>query len=271
MSSKTKVPREVSKFILNCLPSPHPEKDWGLDSAAAVGVHKAAAIPPTRDLREAWWGIGDQGATGSCVGWGTADGVLRWHFVKAGRLRKTDSVSVRYVWMAAKETDAYNTRPTTFIESDGTWLKAALDIARKLGVVSSSVLPFENPPNTPQLYVAGNENTFYALAAQRRISSYYTLGRNLADWRAWIANNGPILTRLDVDSTWDNASATHGKLDAYNASHTRGGHCIALVGYTRDRFIVRNSWGTTWGDKGFAYASDKYAAAAFTEAYGVSL
>ncbi len=44
----------------------------------------------------------------------------------------------------------------------------------------------------------------------------------------------------------------------------------ALVGYTPDRFIVRNSWGTSWGDQGFAYASVAYAQAAFTEAYGVS-
>jgi len=60
-------------------------------------------------------------------------------------------------------------------------------------------------------------------------------------------------------------------LDAYDAAHARGGHCVALVGYTPERFIVRNSWATTWGDKGFAYASDPYAAAAFTEAYGVTL
>ena len=45
---------------------------------------------------------------------------------------------------------------------------------------------------------------------------------------------------------------------------------VALVGYTPDRFIVRNSWGTGWGDKGFGYASLAYAQDAFTEAYGVS-
>ena len=46
---------------------------------------------------------------------------------------------------------------------------------------------------------------------------------------------------------------------------------MALVGYTADRLIVRNSWGTGWGDKGFAYASFAYAQAAFTEAYGVTV
>ena len=44
-----------------------------------------------------------------------------------------------------------------------------------------------------------------------------------------------------------------------------------MVGYTADRFIIRNSWGTGWGDKGFGYASIPYARDAFTEAYGVTV
>ena len=39
----------------------------------------------------------------------------------------------------------------------------------------------------------------------------------------------------------------------------------------RTHFIVRNSWGQRWGDGGFAYASDAYAASAFDEAYGAVL
>jgi C1A family cysteine protease len=47
---------------------------------------------------------------------------------------------------------------------------------------------------------------------------------------------------------------------------------VALVGYTVDRFVVRNSWGATgWGDGGFGYASLAYAREAFTEAYGVAV
>lgn len=272
MSIHSNGQHDFSKYILNCLPSPKTEQDWKFDTAAAAGVHAPAeAYPPTKDLRdETWWSVGDQGATGSCVGWGTADGVLRWHFVKANRLAKSDPLSVRYVWMAAKETDVYTTRPTSFIEQDGTWLKAALDVARKFGVVTGTLLPFENLANSPELYT-GREDVFYAKAAQRKIASYFNLGTNLSNWRSWIANNGPILTRLDVDTTWDSATAHHGKLEVYDAAHTRGGHCVALVGYTQDHFIVRNSWGKTWGDNGYGYASDKYAAAAFTEAYGVTL
>jgi len=263
---------DVSKFILNCMPSPSPEKDWDINAAIAANLHVPGDfVPPSKDLREDWWSIGDQSVTGSCVGWGTGDGVLRWHFVKAGKLGTDESLSVRYLWMAAKETDSYTTHATSFIEQDGTWPKAALDIARKYGVVTDSILPFETPAGSLVLYAGGSESTFYALASQRRIAGYFNLGTSLAIWRAWIAYNGPIVTRLIVDPAWDNATATLGNLDTYDAANARGGHCVALVGYTPDRFIVRNSWGTSWGDQGFAYASNAYASAAFVEAYGVVL
>jgi C1A family cysteine protease len=34
-----------------------------------------------------------------------------------------------------------------------------------------------------------------------------------------------------------------------------GGHAVALVGFNDDRrvFIVRNSWGASWGDQGYFY------------------
>lgn len=268
--------RKPSPYILNCLPSPKPEKHWTLDTAVAAGVtdapsarSSAAAAAGGIDLRAPWWAIGDQGNTGSCVGWGTADAVLRWHFVKAGRLSKTERLSVRYVWMASKETDQYTTRPTSFIESDGTWLTAALGIAQKFGVVTDKVLPFKLGGQS-QMFT-GTANTFYALAAQRRIASYFNLGRDLSKWRNWLATQGPILTRLDVDAAFMNATATKGRLDSYTPGSGLGGHCVALVGYVNGRFIVRNSWGTGWGDKGFAHAADSYAQPAFTEAFGVVL
>ena len=254
------------KRILNVLPSKHQEQDWLFGNAVEAGVVAAAALPATRDLREPWWAIGDQGSTGACVGWATADSVLRWLFVKAGRLDKKERLSMRFIWMAAKETDEFAARPTTFIEDDGTSLKAALDIARRYGAVVDEFLPFK----TGKLY-PNPANTFYALAAQRKIASYFNLGKNLADWRAWLANKGPLLTRLDVDATWDNAPKTHGNLDKSLPATVRGGHAVAIVGYTPDRFIVRNSWGTSWGDAGYAYASFGYAQAAFTETYGVTL
>jgi hypothetical protein len=259
--------RRQPKRILNCKPSPKTEEDWTFEHAEEADIVAAApAIPASKDLRVDWWKINDQGTTGSCVGWATADSVLRWHFVQAGRLPKTGLLSPRFIWMASKETDQLITRPTTFIETEGTSLKSALDIARKFGVVRDSTLPFASG----KLY-QGQARTFYATAALRKILAYFNLDTNLTNWRSWLATKGPILTRLDVDATWDDATVNTGDLEEYQPDTTRGGHAVAVVGYKPGWFIIRNSWGTGWGDAGFAYASLAYAQEAFTEAYGVEI
>jgi C1A family cysteine protease len=268
--AKRKRPRRV-KRVLNIVPSPDTERDWRIENADAAGLLAGApgAVPKSKDLRETWWKVGDQGSTGSCVGWATADSLLRWHFVKAGRMKNTETLSKRFIWMASKETDEFNSSPTTFIENAGTSLKAALDVARKFGAVKENVLPFSGAlyPNDPA--------TFYALAAQLKINSYFNLsfnrGGSFDSWRRWLATHGPMLTRLDVDRTWDDCGDVNGNLDEYQPKTRRGGHAVSIVGYTGDRFIVRNSWGTGWGDKGFAYASLAYTQDAFTEAYGISV
>lgn len=258
---------QFTKRILNCIPSPKQEDDWRFDHAAKAGLLGAvAALPPSKDLREKWWNVGDQGSTGSCVGWATADSVLRWHFVKSNKIQKETLLSPRFIWMASKEIDEFNDTPTTFIEAEGTSLKAALDVARGYGAVDDAVLPFASARTYP-----GDAETFYAIATQLKIASYFNLGSNVSAWRTWLATKGPILTRLGVDATWDDATKNKGNLDTYEPNTVRGGHAIALVGYTPDRFIVRNSWGTGWGDQGFAYASIAYAQAAFTESYGVNV
>jgi C1A family cysteine protease len=259
---------EPMQRILNCNESRNIELDWQFEHAIAALLFKVPKkIPESIDLREAWWSVGDQGSTGSCVGWAAADSVLRWYFVKANRIGANEQLSTRYIWMAAKETDRIVSFPTTFIESEGTSLKTALDIARKYGVVKDSFLPFKSS----QLY-AGDSKSFYAEAAKLKISSYFNLGTNPMNWKNWLFSKGPILARLNVDDAWDKAFSTKGNLDVYHPNVTRGGHAVALVGYTQDRFIVRNSWGaTSWGDKGFGYASLAYAQNAFVETYGVSL
>lgn len=265
--------KQKTNRILNCIPSQNTQNDWAYgDALNAEFTKRSEKIRETVDLREDWWKISDQGSTGSCVGWAAADGVLRWHFVKGNKISSSDLLSVRFIWMSAKETDQFTSRPTTFIEESGTSLKAALDVARNYGCVTDNILPFLNPNS---LYT-GSESTFYAVASKLRILNYFNLitgnQNKLESWKQWIAaGNGPILTRLNVDQTWDNAETTKGNLDIYLPNTARDGHAVAIVGYTKDCFIIRNSWGINWGDKGFAYASYSYTDNAFTEAYGVSI
>jgi hypothetical protein len=250
------------KRILNCVPSRDTEQDWPIEAAPESGF-SALKIPESADLRCEWWDVGDQGQTGSCVGWATADGILRWHFYEEGKICAGDHLSARYIWMAAKESDEFRSRPTSFLEGDGTSLKAALDVARKFGVVAEGVLPFAGGLCMDDTVV------FYAKAAQMKIAAYYNLKADHNRWLRWLIGRGPILARVEVDDAWYGVKLD-GILDAPGSS-VYGGHAVCIVGYTPDRFIVRNSWGASWGDKGFAYASEAYARARITEAYGVTL
>jgi Papain family cysteine protease len=262
---KTKKKITPDQRILNCVPSKETNLDWKLVNAIDSNVLTAAPIPLNVDLRDPqWWKINNQEDTGSCVGWATADSVLRWHLVNNNIIQNDELLSVRFQWMAAKETDEFKDRATTFLESSGTSLKAALDIVRKYGAVKETVLPFNG------ILSKLDENTFYSLASKLKIKSYFNLAENgnKLNFRNWIANQGPILVRLDVDANFMNCGSD-GILNIYDANSGLGGHAVALVGYTQDHFIIRNSWGKDWGDHGFAYASNNYTLQAFTEGYGI--
>jgi C1A family cysteine protease len=258
--------------ICNFVPSPEKSNrtDWEFDDALEGGaLWTAGQLPPTVDLRQPWWTIGDQGDTGSCVGWASTDGVARYLLVKAGRLDEKTTLSPRFTWMAAKETDEDNEWPTTMIENAGVNPKPALDVLRRFGAVPDTLLPF----TISTAMYTGPTKPFYVTAAKYKIGSYFNLKCDLRQWRVWLAENGPILAGVNIDDTWDRATSTGGKLDIFRGDTTRGGHAVTVVGYTEDqRFIVRNSWGTEWGDSGFAYVSEDYIKSAFfNESYGVTL
>jgi hypothetical protein len=255
------------KRVYNCVESHDQHRDWSLQKAKILGLSaRKKSLPASKDLREAWWNVGDQADTGSCVGWALADSVLRYHFVKTGKLRKHERISVRYIWMAAKEMDKKCDYPTTFLDDAGTSAKTALQLVRKIGALKSSVLPFDGG------LVKLREHHFVAIAGRLKVRAFFNLcGKQtgkLERFKEWLAFHGPILTRLRVDPAWNNVGPS-GRLEHYDRKKANGGHCVAIVGYTPTHFIIRNSWGAGWGHNGFAYASYAYTADAFHEAYGV--
>lgn len=257
----------VTGRILNCVPSFDKENDWTLDKAILEGLVKMD-FPETFDLREDWWEIGDQLDTSSCVGWASTHGMLRWHLVKENRITKEDQLSSWLTWMAAKETDLDTTTTADDINS-GVCLKAALDVLRKYGAVHAKDLPLD-----PEQFSTKFKTTEFAdLAAQMKIKGYYRVINNddcNVDYlRMWISSQGPVMAMVDIDSQWDR-TAEH-TFETYDIENTNGGHAVAIVGYTKDHFIVRNSWGTEFCDNGYVYCSNEYVTKAFCEAYGILL
>ncbi|MBY6707220.1 C1 family peptidase [Rhodococcus sp. BP-241] len=250
--------------IFNLNPSVGTERNWSVADVDGRGPLEAPVPPSSVDLRADWWTVGDQGRTGSCVGWAAADGVGRRTMVDAGRITQDCRLSPRFTWMGSKESDEFVSRPTGFVEGSGTSLKAAMDVSRTFGFALESDLPFD----IDTTMFLGNENAFYAGIAQRRIS-YVDLAADRVQWRLWLARGGPILAGFSVDDAFTSVGSD-GLVGTFDSATVRGGHAVCIVGYRADgRFIVRNSWGTGWGDAGFAYVTEEYLSAAFyPESYG---
>jgi len=252
--------------VLNIKPSKGKSKNWKVSQCKSFSI-KAIPLPEEVDLRASWWGVSDQKQTGSCVGQSSVDGVLRYHLVKIGKISKTQKMSTRFVWTASREMDELNHLPTTMIEGEGTTLKAALRVMQDYGCVPEEVLPFNS-----SLGYLGSTEEFFEIAKNYKIKNYYELSRNnVLQVKTWLATKGPIFTWLPVNDEFMNCRKVSSILKNTGGADL-GGHAVAIVGYKKDgNFIVRNSWGTSWGDNGFAYFDKSYLSRKFQELYGIIL
>lgn len=76
-----------------------------------------------------------------------------------------------------------------------------------------------------------------------KIDNYAMCGSVLVAKQAIIAN-GPLAIGMMV---YDNGTDRYWE----KRGQCVGGHCTMLVGYDKDNFIMRNSWGTSYGNGGY--------------------
>jgi hypothetical protein len=258
-----------SDRLLNVEPSAGRDKDW---HARKDGRLKKKRPARARDLRAGrpWFKVQDQGQTGSCVGFALADAVMRWQLVDKRRLAPTQRLSARFIWMASKEIRGQRQkpeewRPSTFLEEAPTNAKDALDVVRRYGAVTAQMLPWDGRLNR------GPVERFFDRAREYRISAYHSLDdanpveREL-QWRQWIDQHGPVLLTVEADRS---LVAGDGPLERFRPRKEPFLHACALVGYDPDGFVIRNSWGTGWGDSGDIRATSDWLDRGVHESYGV--
>lgn len=100
-------------------------------------------------------------------------------------------------------------------------------------------------------------------ALQYRISAYQRIvGVNAL--QAALAEGKPVVAGFTVYESFESqAVATTGiAVMPKRGERVLGGHAVLIVGYKKIKgklyFIVRNSWGTKWGDKGYFYMPVSY-------------
>jgi C1A family cysteine protease len=88
------------------------------------------------------------------------------------------------------------------------------------------------------------------------------VAQNLAQMQGCLAEGYPFVFGFTVYESFESQQvADTGVVPMPAAGETvMGGHCVVAVGYdsTKRVFIIRNSWGTSWGMKGYCTMPFEY-------------
>lgn len=209
-------------------------------------------LPSKVDLRPFDVAIFDQGQIGSC----TANATIGCFMFEA----KKDNLAIE---ARSRLQLYYNSRVA---EGDpeqdgGAQLRDVIKVLNKQGVCSETSWPYD----TAKFSVKPPEAT-YAAGLLERVTGYAAVAQTLPALKAALAAGRPIAFGFEVFPAFENATVARTGIVPMPKGVSVGGHAVRLVGYddATKRFIVANSWGPAWGDKGYfylpyAYVISKYA------------
>ncbi|HVG15279.1 MAG TPA: C1 family peptidase [Chitinophagaceae bacterium] len=201
----------------------------------------------------------DQKHEGACTGFALA-AVINYHLVKNGRCGKEvidkEGVSPRMLYEMARRYDEWPGE-----EYEGSSARGTMKGWNAHGVVKDWLWTGEMKGPTH----LNDELAKEALAVP--VGAYYrVMHRQVRDMHAALHEAGILYATLMVHAGWQNPGKPE-KTYLYKRDGTNkeiklpviqrkdradGGHAVAIVGYTRDGFIIQNSWGSEWGNDGFA-------------------
>ncbi|MFN2451714.1 MAG: C1 family peptidase [Candidatus Dormibacteria bacterium] len=206
-------------------------------------------LPASVDLRSACPPVYDQGQLGSC----TANAIAG--AVEFDELKSRSSQS----WTPSRLFIYYNERVlegTTSTDS-GAQLRDGIKVIAAAGVVPEAEWPYdisrfaERPPQP-----------LYDEATRDRISSYARIPQMLVQLKTCLAEGFPFIFGFSVFASLETREvARTGVIPLPQPGDSMvGGHAVGCVGYddAAQRFIIRNSWGTGWGEGGYGYMPYAY-------------
>ena len=224
------------------------------DHLYAAPLPKLGPLPAKVDLRKKCPKVYDQGQIGSCTANAIA-GAIEFDLKKQ---KLADFVPSR-LFIYYNERDMEHSVGT----DSGAQIRDGVKSVNKLGVCPETEWSYDDTqadPNT-SIWPAGAKPAqkptpdCYKDALNNQVTSYQRVNRDLAQMKGCLAAGYPFVFGFTVYDAFESAAvAKSGVLNMpTSAEGVVGGHAVLAVGYddVAQRFIVRNSWGTGWGMKGY--------------------
>ena len=229
------------KRTFGCNPQPKDHRDRKYVAASHPGANENI------DLRPFCPPVRDQGLLSSCTAFGSTELV---DFVR----NRHDQTK----WYPSPLFTYYATRliEGTTESDNGAYIRDAI----KSTVTYGTALEREWP------YVMGFVNKrppeeVWASAEKHQTLEYLSVGYAKSEFVSCLRDGYPFVFGINLFSSFmtdDTASTGYVRLPDPVKEELQGGHCMLAVGYFFDEkgcdyIIAQNSWGDSWGDKGYCY------------------
>lgn len=202
-------------------------------------------LPGTVDLREHLTRVEDQGQLGSCTANAIAAAVEYLEKRVAGQSRHVSRLFVYYMERVLTNT----------VHNDsGGRLRDGMKVINKHGVCEEKLWPY-----IPSHWRSEPSEEAIQAAKQHIIDEYQRVPVNTHAMKACLAEGYPFVFSIKLYPTFE--LFHRGKIPLpHESDQSTGSHAMLCVGYSDadNCFMIRNSWGPSWGDGGYAYIPYEY-------------
>jgi len=203
--------------------------------------------PVSVDLRTYASPIEDQGQLGSCTGNAIA-GAIELIDKKAGKQLDVSRLFIYYEERVLEGSVNYDA---------GAYIRDGIKVCYTKGAPLETLWPYN-----VRKWASKPTTAAYTDALKRKVTGYQRCV-NFAAVKNALALGNPVVIGFDVYESFEQGAwqlANGSGLMPYpnvNSEQLLGGHAVCIVGYNDNkaggRFICRNSWGTSWADRGYFY------------------
>lgn len=211
---------------------------------------RPTVLPLMVDLRSQMPAVYNQGELGSCTA-NAIGALLQYNEIIQGK-QDISSPSRLFIY--------YNERVLNkTVDSDsGAQLRDGIKSLNTWGFCSESIWPYDITK-----FKDKPDQISYDVAIKEKVEKYERVPQTLSGIKSALSNGHPIAFGITIYESFERYSVSQtGIIPMPRDTETcLGGHAILMVGYddAKQVFIVRNSWGDSWGDKGYFYLPYAYA------------
>jgi C1A family cysteine protease len=212
-------------------------RDAQLKIDAVTSLPKSIDLSTTPNMPP----IYDQGQLGSCTGNAISGAVDYENHKLVGQFLTPSRLWVYYQERVIEGTVS---------QDSGGQIRDGVKAVAKLGVCPETDWPYDI-----STFAKAPPKKDYTDALKDRVLTYQAVTQDLFALKSVLAKGMPIVFGFTVYEAFESQAVADSGIVPMPDPQEKvvGGHAVVLVGYDDavDRFRVRNSWGTGWGQKGY--------------------